>query len=213
MKFRITYILLAIMLIAFVFELITDREILFNEYGFSGQNLISKPYVLLSAIFLHGDLGHLLSNILVLLFFGIAIEDEIGKLRFLGLFFLGAIAGDLLSLAVYSFDTIGIGASAGIFALIGFAILAKPFDWSISPVAMPIPLGILGIVYAIYTAIGFVAGTGSISYAAHFGGLLIGLIIGMRREGLKKSLSTVAILLAIIALIPLVWILISRLFA
>ena len=121
-------------------------------------------------------------------------------------FLLGAFLGDLLSLFVYPFDSLSVGASAGIFALIGAGILVKPFDLSFYPFIMPIPLALLGLVYAVYNIYGFVAEpTGNISYIAHFGGLFVGLTYGFTREGIKKGIKLILIMLFIMIIIPILF--------
>ena len=118
------------------------------------------------------------------------IESELGK-KMLLIFFLGAFLGDLLSLFAYPFTTISIGASAGVFALMGAGILIKPFDLSFYPLIVPIPLAFLGILYAIYNVYGFIFDSGSnISYIAHFGGLAVGLYYGFRIAG-KRGLKII----------------------
>lgn len=176
-----TYILILVCVIVFAIQSIvfTDpaqADIFFNDYGFSGANLVERPWTIVTSIFIHGDITHLLANILVLYFFGVAVEDELRWKKMLALFFLGAFAGDGISLLFYSFDTISIGASAGIFALIGAGIFVRPFDFS---VPNPVPLGLLGIAYVIYNIFGvFTDAESNISYIAHFGGLIVGLAYG-----------------------------------
>ncbi|MFA4820439.1 MAG: rhomboid family intramembrane serine protease [Candidatus Aenigmatarchaeota archaeon] len=185
-------------------------EDFYNAYGFSLNNLQSNPVVLVTSIFMHGSLEHLLSNVFVLLFFGLAVESELGKRKMLLIFFLGAFAGDLLSLVVYAPDQIAVGASAGIFALVGVGMLVRPLDLSFYPLVMPIPLALLGLGYALYNAYGFVVNLDpEVSYIAHFGGLFVGLVFGLRREGWKKGLKIIVVTFLVMILIPVVWMLIK----
>lgn len=208
---RLTLLLILLMAASFFYSFSVDTEGLFDTYGFSGMNLLERPYVLLTSIFLHADLNHLLSNIFVLFFFGMGVEKEIGAARTLLVFLAGAVSGDVLSLFVYPFDSISIGASAGIFAIVGAGILIAPFDLSFYPYVMPIPLGFLGVMYAFYNAYGFVTEPASkISYIAHFGGLFAGLLYGFRREGIKKSLATIAIILLLMIILPILWTVLMR---
>jgi len=208
---KLTLILIFLCLIGFVFPIffVTDLDAFRNEFGFSGKNLLTKPWVLITSIFLHADIVHLLSNVFILLFFGMAVEAELGK-KMLLIFFLGAVAGDLLSLLVYPFDIISIGASAGIFALIGVGILVRPFDFSFYPFIMPIPLAFLGILYAVYNIYGFIVEPASqISYIAHFGGLFVGMYYGFQIIGIKKGIKIILFVLSIMILIPVIWMLVS----
>ena len=209
MKF--TLMLIAICVIAFIYTAYVGGDAFVNEYGFSGPNLISRPWTVVTSIFLHANITHLLSNILVLFFFGIAVEKEMKWKKMLVIFFLGAFAGSLVSLFFYPWDTISIGASAGVFALIGVGMLVKPLDLSFYPLIVPIPLALLGILYALYNAYGFITEpTSEISYIAHFGGLAVGLIFGIKHAGIKRSLMIIGVVLAIMIAIPLLWFLLVK---
>ncbi len=204
MKLTILLILIAIAVFFISFSL--DTESVFNTYGFSGKNMLANPVVLITSIFLHASLIHLLSNILIWFFFGSAVEKELGAAKTLAIFFLGAFAGSFLSLLFYPFDTIGIGASAGIFALVGTGMLVKPMDLSFYPLIVPVPLIFLGILYAVYNVYAFFMGIDqSVSYVAHFGGLIVGLVFGFRTTGVKHGLKIILLAIGVMALIPILW--------
>ena len=168
-------------------------DYILREFAFSGSTAFEKPWTFVTSVFLHFDISHLLSNMLVLLFFGSSVENELGKGRMLAIFMLGALAGNIFSLFYYPPEVVSLGASAGVFALIGTGMIVKPLDMSFYPFLVPIPLGIIGILYAVYNAIGFAAGGGTVSYVAHFGGLLVGLAFGFRQQGIRKGMTTLTI--------------------
>ncbi len=205
---RLTLLLAAAMVIVFAGTVLFVDNIdeFYNYYGFSGANLLERPYVLVTSIFLHAGIEHLLSNLLVLIFFGFAVEKEMGPLKTLVIFMLGAVAGDLLSLAVYPFGAISVGASAGIFALIGVGMLVRPLDISFYPLVLPVPLLFLGIAYAVYNVYGFFFLPASdISYIGHFGGLFVGLVVGFAHTGMKKGMRTLLVGLAALAVVAALW--------
>ena len=203
---KLTWILVLLCIAGFAFGVFFG-EAAYDEYGFSRDNLLQRPHVLVTSIFLHGSLEHLLSNILVLVFFGLAVESELGWKRTALIFFIGAFAGDALSLLVYAPTEIAVGASAGIFALIGVGMLVRPVDLSFYPLVVPIPLALLGLGYALYNAYGFITGIDpNVSYIAHFGGLFVGLAFGFRREGWKRGIKIIAITFLVMIAIPLIWI-------
>jgi rhomboid protease GluP len=202
-----TFALIIICFLAFGATLIAvssgiSSDYILNEFGFSGANAMAKPWTFITCIFLHYDITHILSNMLVLMFFGTSVENELGKGRMLMIFFLGALAGNAFSYFYYPADVVSLGASAGIFALIGTGMLVKPLDISFYPFLMPMPLGIIGVLYAIYNAVGFVSQVGNVSYIAHFGGLLVGLAFGFSHEGIAKGMRTLT--LAVIALVVII---------
>jgi len=83
--------------------------------------LLTRPWTLISYMFLHGGFGHLFFNMLSLFFFGPRLEARLGSRNFLILYFVSGIAGALLSL-VFTPHVAIIGASGAVFGvLLGFA--------------------------------------------------------------------------------------------
>ena len=204
---KLTWILAALCIVGFIFGAYDPAS--YDTYGFSLDNLAQRPYVLITSMFMHASAEHLLSNVLVLVFFGLAVEGELGKKRMLLVFLLGAFAGDALSLLVYAPSEISVGASAGIFALIGAGMLARPMDLSFYPLIVPIPLALLGLAYAVYNVYGFITNIDpQVSYIAHFGGLFVGLAFGFKKEGWKRGLKIIGVTFLVMILIPLMWLMI-----
>ena len=65
----------------------------FDKYGLTPNNW--HWYQFITANFIHGDIVHLLGNMLFLWLIGDSIEDALGPIGFLLLYFLGGLAGDL----------------------------------------------------------------------------------------------------------------------
>lgn len=81
----------------------------------------------MTPVFLHGSFQHILYNIVSQLIFGIRLESTIGTPKFIILYFMAGISGNLLSSLVIDF--IGVGASTSIFGILG-AYLAYIFlNW------------------------------------------------------------------------------------
>ena len=205
---RLTLLLAAVCLAVFAYTATLDaagEKAFVETYGFSGANALQRPQVLVTSIFIHADLMHLLSNVFALLFFGMAVEAELGSRRTLLLFLGGAVLGDVLSLLVYPFDALTVGASAGIFALIGAGMLVRPIDLSFYPLIVPVPLALLGVMYALYTTYAFIVEpAGQVSYIGHLGGFALGLWFGTRVVGFKQSVVTIALALGAVLLLPAV---------
>lgn len=206
MKTTLTIIIISVIVFLSLFNMPQkQREEFVDHYGFSVDNVAERPYVLVTNIFIHGDLTHLLSNMLILLFFGLALEKELNSKKVLLLFFISAFVGSLFYSLVYPVGEIGIGASAGIFGLIGAGMIISPFDLSFYPYIIPVPLGLLAILYIVYNFYGMIFDVGSnIGYVAHFGGLIVGLIYGFKKRGVKEGVKitiTLSVLFIIISLI------------
>lgn len=201
---RLTILLVLVAIFLFFYPLaLGGADAFYDRYGFSYDNMLTHPEVAITSIFLHGSLEHLLANVLVWLFFGFAVEKELGAARYLAVFFAGAFAGDALALLVHP-NIIAVGASAGIFALIGVGMLVRPLDLSYYPLVMPVPLLLLGLAYIFFNVYGFFfLPASNISYAAHFGGLFVGLAYGVRRIGMKKSMLRLALGIAALTIVAL----------
>lgn len=128
------------------------------------------------SMFLHADVNHLFSNMLILFFLGSMIEKEIGHIRYGLLYFLSGIGAGLLSvlykLMTYS-PVSSLGASGAVFGLDG-VLLAMVLLWNERlPNVTPTRV-MLMIVLSLYS--GFTGG--NIDNAAHIGGLVMGFLGG-----------------------------------
>jgi len=140
-----------------------------------------KPYImegqwwrLLSCIFLHGGIAHLLANMYGLLFVGIFLEPVTGKKTFLIVYLVTGVLASLTSLYWHE-HAAGEGASGAIFGMYGVFIallLAKLFDAAVSRAFL--------ISASVFIGFNLLAGlTGNTDNAAHMGGLISGFIAGL----------------------------------
>jgi rhomboid protease GluP len=132
-----------------------------------------------TALFLHGDVGHLLSNAVAGAFVFSAVLGTLGRGRGVLLLTLGAVLGNLFSAALrlggpYS----SIGASTAIFAglglLTGRAIKSRVDSAPDSPRSLFVPLGAGVTVLALYGA-----GGPHVDLGAHLCGFATGLMLGV----------------------------------
>jgi membrane associated rhomboid family serine protease len=84
--------------------------------------VLHQYYRLATSGFLHLDLLHIGSNMLVLYFVGKMLEPAIGRVRFLSVYFVGLFAGSLGALLL-SPDAATVGASGAIFGVMGAAFI------------------------------------------------------------------------------------------
>ena len=228
-KPTLTHFLIVLSIIIFLLEWYYQSiygekflEDLFYDFGFSFQNLlIGKFWVFITSIFLHGGLEHLVLNMIALFFFGRVVETELGKGKFLLIFFASAFIGDLavllsIFLGFMSVSTPTIGISAAIFGLMGTAMLVKPFKFVIYPFLIPVPIILVALVYTLYNIAAFLLITttetaSNVSYISHIGGLASGIFFGFREEGSKKSFIVLLILLVLLIGTPFVWIILQHL--
>jgi rhomboid protease GluP len=132
-----------------------------NAFVFAGAY-----WQLLTAIFIHASIFHLVGNMLFLLIFGLRGEEMFSLPEYIGIYLLGGLAGNVLSLA--SPDLVSVGASGAIFALFGACVI---YD------RRSVKQSIVGaLVYAFFL---FFINTGAgVNILAHLGGLAFGLVLG-----------------------------------
>lgn len=143
-----------------------------NAFVFVPALALVRPWSAVTYMFLHGDLMHLLFNMLALFFFGPRVEDRIFSRQFAILYFLSGITGALLSV-IFSPGSPIIGASGGVFGvMLAFAWFwphERIFIWGVLPVPARM-LVILTTMLALWSGFG---GMGSgIAHFAHLGGYL-----------------------------------------
>ena len=153
-----------------------------RELGFRPSYLTEPGFAwatLLTAMFLHADPPHLLMNMLVLLLLGAPFEERIGTRRLLIVFFAGGLLASLGSglLALWQGqDSIHIGASGAVFAVMGAFALLYPRDeipMLLGPLFLPrVPVILAALVFmggeTAYVAAGISDGVGHTAHAAGF---------------------------------------------
>lgn len=158
----------------------------------AGQDLIAGEsekedwfalFTMLSAAFLHANVGHITSNLLFLWVFGGLVGELLGWRWMLALFLATAIGGSLGDTILRNGETIpSLGASGTVLgfegAYLGLAVrwsLPNPHIWPIAHPIAPMRLGLVAVVGFFLDISGVInAGTG-IAYGAHLGGFLTGL--------------------------------------
>ncbi|WP_408957253.1 rhomboid family intramembrane serine protease [Natrinema sp. 74] len=154
--------------------------------------LVTNPWTIITSVYAHGGLGHLLSNALALVVFGWPVARATTRGRFHAFFAVsGALAGvsqivltavlaaiPLLSIA----PTPGVlGASGAVFALLGYLIASNRLSVGLASfVAVPRWLSILVFV-GLAVALTLATASPGVALVGHFTGLLTGLFAGHLR--------------------------------
>ena len=130
-----------------------------------------RPWTLITYMFLHGGLTHILFNMLALYFFGSRVEARIGSRHFIWLYLISGIAGGLLSLVFTprAFIVGASGATLGVsFAFAYFWPRDRIFIWGV----LPVEARWLVIIYAAVDLFGGFSGAQTgIAHFAHLGGI------------------------------------------
>jgi membrane associated rhomboid family serine protease len=202
----VTSILLAANLGLFVYELVLAHqgrlEGFIHQHAFTPALLMSDPgwetgRTIFTSMFLHGGWLHLISNLWFLWLFGNMVEDKLGPVRYLTLYFLSGFAAAGAQFAVGPFSDIPmIGASGAIAGVLGAYLFLFPtaIIFTFIPVwfapIIPVPAFIFLVLWfllQVWQGIGSLMATdmaGGVAWWAHLGGFAAGfyLIRKMRRR-------------------------------
>ncbi|MDH6265077.1 membrane associated rhomboid family serine protease [Rhizobium sp. SG_E_25_P2] len=164
--------------LGFIPALIHDYAVLDAELKIAPEGATFVTYA-----FLHGSFMHLASNMLFLWVFGDNVEDAMGHLRFILFYLLCAAAGAWLhGMVLPQSDGPLIGASGAISGVVAsyFFLHPRVRVWVLILWRFPLPLPafiplIFWIGQQFYMLL--VDADGSVSWAAHVGGIIAGLVL------------------------------------
>ncbi|XVF09822.1 hypothetical protein REPUB_Repub07fG0129600 [Reevesia pubescens] len=128
---------------------------------------------LITCIWLHAGLIHLLANMLSLVFIGIRLEQQFGFVRIGILYLLSGFGGSVLS-SLFIGNNISVGASGALFGLLGAMLSELITNWNIYTNKAAAVLTLL-VIIAINLAIGILP---HVDNFAHIGGFLTGFLLG-----------------------------------
>jgi membrane associated rhomboid family serine protease len=168
---------LVLIVINFVFYIATlINESLLAELGVIPILFTERPWTILTAMFVHNGLWHFFGNMIVLFFFGRAVYQLVGQNKFLLVYFIGGIAGNLLYVWLGDEFSIAVGASGAVYAIAGALAVMAPNLRVMLYFLIPLPLWVVVLVFFVIWSIPGVIP--DIAWQAHLGGLLVGLAAG-----------------------------------
>ena len=169
-------VIMAFNALIFLISIVNQNRVL-TSLGLAPDLFTQKPWTIITSMFLHVDFWHIFSNMLVLFFFGRIIFKIVGGWRFLVIYFVGGLAGNLLYLWIGPQHSIALGASGAVYAIAGTLVVLMPNMrvalWGI----IPLPLWVFTVVFLGVLSIPPFA-SANLAWQAHLGGLAVGLIAG-----------------------------------
>ncbi|MCL2172834.1 MAG: rhomboid family intramembrane serine protease [Candidatus Bathyarchaeota archaeon] len=176
-RYKITYVLIALNIVLYIYCAIVSgnafeisnsvAESLGQANGLILDVGFPYYYQLFTAMFIHADLMHIAGNMMFLLIFGLRAEEMFSLPEYLGIYIIGGLTGNLLTLASGPFY-LSVGASGAIFALFGACIL---YDRKFARQSI---LGAL-----MFAGFLLLMNMGErVNILSHIGGLVFGLIAG-----------------------------------
>ena len=141
---------------------------------------------MISSIFIHADLNHLVFNMISLYFLGNLFEQQmiqiygvqLGSVNFILLYLLGGVAAEIYPFIRHQDDPYyrSLGASGAVSAVIFAAIFWNPtMNLYLFFIPFPIPAYIFGPIYLAFEYFAMKKGTTNIAHDAHIGGALFGI--------------------------------------
>ena len=146
----------------------------------------TQPWRLVTGLFVHSSILHIAFNMFAVFVFGRILENLLGTWRFVALYLLAGLGGDL-AVSWLTPGTPVVGASGAIFGLFAaFFVIQRSLGYNSVQ---------LLVVMGLNLVVGFLPGT-NISWQAHVGGIVLGFITGfvfsrtrnVRRRGLQIGL-------------------------
>jgi membrane associated rhomboid family serine protease len=155
-------------------------------------SFLTQPWSIMTYMFFHEGLFHILFNLLFLYWFGLLVHEYLGSRKLTNLYILGGISGALLYVLMYNIspyfsDVLPfakmLGASAGVYAVVvGAATLAPNTTFHLIFLG-PVKIKYIAIFYVIIAFVNS-AGSNAGGELAHLGGAAMGYFYVMQ---LKKG--------------------------
>jgi len=150
-----------------------------------GEMAIPAPVTLLTSMFVHGGIWHLLGNMLYLWVFGDNIEDEMGHFRYLGFYLVCGLGAAFAQIIMSPWSEVPmVGASGAIAGILGAYLILHPRAQVLTLVFLFIFIRIMYlpavILLGLWFLIQLLSATGGgpgVAWYAHIGGFLVGVLL------------------------------------
>ncbi|MBD3354420.1 rhomboid family intramembrane serine protease [Candidatus Woesearchaeota archaeon] len=181
-KYRINNAVLPLVVInvvVFLLQIIIGNG--FTEmFMLISSDIFTRPWILLTSMFLHGGPFHLFFNMYVLFMFGTLLENRIRTGKFLALYFLSGIFASFVASFFYSR---ALGASGAIFGILGAIVILIP-NLKVMPLFIPVPMDLWKalLIFTILDIFFF----SNIAVMAHIAGGVFGVLFGLYFQKKQK---------------------------
>ena len=146
--------------------------------------LIYKPWTIITYMFMHKTVFHILFNLLVLYWFGRLFIEYLGEKKFLPTYLMGGVFGGLFYVFCYNvfpyFDdkillSRALGASAAIMTIVFAAATLLPNFSIVLAIFGPVKLKYIAAIYLVLDLVS-IGGSNAGGHLAHIGGALFGFL-------------------------------------
>ena len=174
------WVLIAVNFLIFIATSIASGSIfgisfaVLNQIGVSYSTFSSQPWTIVSSMFAHDGIYHIIFNMLTLYFFGMYVLALVGEARFFLVYFIGGLVGNVLFLLINHTGS-AVGASGAVSAVVFASILFNPLSKIyLFMIPFGIPAIIFGALYLGYSWYMAKKNVDNIGHDAHFWGAVFG---------------------------------------
>lgn len=170
----ITYTLIVLNVMMYMMIVLFGNEMFYALSDNRDAVLSGQVYRMISSMFVHADIIHLLFNMYALYILGPQVERYYGKTKFTLIYFISGLMGSLFSCVFMSSNTYSMGASGAIFGLLGsIAYFTYYYRATLQGLlrSQIVPVILLNLSLGL-----FVSG---IDMMGHVGGLIGGILMSM----------------------------------
>ena len=194
---KATVVIIAVSVAVWLLDQVSGR-FLTNLFAYYTPLVGTQPWRLVTGLFVHSSFLHVAFNMFAVFIFGRMLENLLGSWRFLALYFLAGLGGDL-AVSWLSPATPVVGASGAVFGLFAaFFIIQRSLGYNAVQ---------LLVVMGLNLVVGFLPGT-NVSWQAHVGGIVLGFVTGfvfsktrnVRQRGLQLGLLVALALVVLVGI-------------
>ncbi len=190
----VNYSLIALNVIIFIWEVSRTNffrnELIVNEIFFTYgtvPDLVFQGdfFAIVTSMFLHGGVAHIIGNMVFLYIFGDNIEDRFGHFKYLILYLFWGIAAGIIhsfyAVSVGGGDIPAVGASGAISGVLGAYLILFPrakiftiiIAFFVTTIRIP-ALAYIPIWFILQVVFSILNPEGGVAYLAHIGGFVVG---------------------------------------
>lgn len=173
--YPVVSVIIAINLIIFLLDFVPAIGSLIYENGVFVNFLVANGEIwrIVTAVFLHGGFLHLLFNMFSLFLFGPELEKIVGKARFITIYLIAGIVGNMATFLIQPPYYASLGASGAIFGIFGAFGALIYYTRRTMPMLrqMILPIIVISVIMTFLQS--------NVNATAHIGGLVAGFILGL----------------------------------
>ena len=175
------------------FGQMTGFDLFIRKFGLVPEEILNRPYTLLTHMFLHGGWFHIIGNMWFLWVFGDNVEDRLGKFRYIIFYlttgFIAALSQVIMSIPFGGGNVPMVGASGAVSGVLGAYLKLFPHARVLAFVPVFFLMTLVELPAVVFIGMWFLiqifngilslplAGLGGVAWWAHIGGFVAGYFL------------------------------------